>query len=363
MRVLMTTDAVGGVWQYTLALARGLSGEYDCRVLLVCFGEPDRRDVADVMPEPGIDLVTLNLRLEWMPDSSRDVRQALREVGKLVQSWRADVLHCNQFCFGSLDSYVSKVVVAHSDLLSWIAWHRQGGRLDVDAVEADAGLRAYRDMVARGLGAATAVVAPTKFMAQCLDEIYGCPSEVIPNGLWADIYHDATKDNVAVVAGRLWDEAKHAATAVDAVDGLPVELHLIGPTEGPTGERARLPQGSNARYLGPMAWQEVRTALSSARYYLATSSYEPFGLSALEAALSGCAIVANDIPSFREVWGDSAVFYRRNDTAHLRSTLSKLLERPEEAARLARAAHTRAHERYGGQRMARQYYRLYRTLS
>lgn len=362
MRVLMTTDAVGGVWQYSLALARGLAGEYDCRVLLLCFGEPDRRDLAEVANSPGIDLVTLKLKLEWMPGSSADVQQALQEVGKLARSWHADVLHSSQFCFGGLDSHVSKVVVAHSDLLSWIAYHRQRGKLDPELTETDAGLRAYRDMVSRGLGGATVVVSPSQFMAQCMDEIYGCPSEVIHNGLWPDIYRDGPKSGGAVVAGRLWDEAKQAAVAVEAADGLPVELQLIGPTEGPTGERARLPETGNARYTGVLSWREVRAALASARFYLATSSYEPFGLSALEAALSGCAILANDIPSFREIWGDAALFYRRNDVTDLRSKLSKLLERPEEAARLSKAARTRALERYSGQKMSRQYFRLFKTL-
>ena len=362
MRVLMTTDAVGGVWQYSLSLARGLAGEYGCQVLLVCFGEPDRRDLADVASGLGIDLVTLKLRLEWMPGSTSDVQQALKEVGKLAHSWRADILHSNQFCFGGLDSYVSKVVVAHSDLLSWIAYHKQGGKLDDESVEADTGLRSYRTMVASGLGGATVVVSPSQFMAQCVDEIYGCPSEVIHNGLWADIYQDGPKSGGAVVAGRLWDEAKQAKVAVEAADGLPVELQLIGPTEGPTGERARLPETSNARYTGALRWPEVRAALTSARFYLATSSYEPFGLSALEAALSGCAIVANDTPSFREIWGNAALFYRRNDAADLRSKLSMLIERPEEAVRLARAARARALERYSGQKMTQRYLRLYKTL-
>jgi len=38
-------------------------------------------------------------------------------------------------------------------------------------------------------------------------------------------------------------------------------------------------------------------------------TYEPFGLAPLEAALSRCAIVANDIPSLREVWGSAAMYF------------------------------------------------------
>lgn len=37
--------------------------------------------------------------------------------------------------------------------------------------------------------------------------------------------------------------------------------------------------------------------------------YEPFGIAPLEAALCGCTVVANDIASLREVWGDDALYF------------------------------------------------------
>ena len=54
----------------------------------------------------------------------------------------------------------------------------------------------------------------------------------------------------------------------------------------------------------------VFAAFRSSSIYVAASRYEPFGLAALEAALCGCAIVARDIPSLREVWGEAAVYFR-----------------------------------------------------
>ena len=61
---------------------------------------------------------------------------------------------------------------------------------------------------------------------------------------------------------------------------------------------------------GELSESEMRELLSRAAIYIATSKYEPFGLAPLEAALSRCAIVANDIPSLREIWGDAALYFR-----------------------------------------------------
>lgn len=362
MRVLMTTDAVGGVWQYSLALARGLVEQRNCRVALVCLGDPPQEDFAEAVPGDGVELEVLRLKLEWMPDSSQEVKRSLEAVERLVDRWRPDLIHSNQFCFGLLGTSVPRVVVAHSDVLSWMAWHR-GWEEARRAGELDSTLNGYRELVVAGLAGASAIVCPSRSMARSLQQIYGYPSRVIHNGLWPELYPERPKREIAMIAGRLWDEAKGVATAVEAVEGLPLELHLVGPTVGPSGEATFLPSGPNVRYLGGRRWQETRSALAEGRFYLATSSFEPFGLAALEAAFCGCALIAGDTAAYRELWGDTALYYRSKDAADLRLKLAGLLQTPEEAERLGQAARRRALNSYTADRMAAHYYDLYQSLS
>lgn len=61
-----------------------------------------------------------------------------------------------------------------------------------------------------------------------------------------------------------------------------------------------------------------------AAIYALPARYEPFGLSALEAGLSGCALVLGDIPSLREIWGDAALFVPPDDAA-LHAVLMELI--------------------------------------
>lgn len=363
MRVLMTTDPVGGVWQYSLSLARGLVEQHDCRVALVCFGSPSEEDAAEALALGGVELMPIPLKLEWMPDSAEDVKKGIQRVSRLIEAWKPDLVHSNQFCFGFLDVRVPRVIVAHSDVLSWRVWARGkdgAGRPD-DAVR-DPALQRYRELVVAGLAGASAVVCPSRFMARCLVETYRCRSRVIYNGLWPDRYPVRSKEMVAVLAGRLWDDAKRVDVAVGAAAGLPLELRLVGPTLGPNGESALLPPADNVTYLGGRNWLESRDIIAAASFYLATSSYEPFGLAALEAALCGCTLVANDAPAFREMWEGAATFYRRNDSGDLRLRLTELLQNPMEAMRLGQAARERALERFTAGRMARQYMEMYATV-
>jgi hypothetical protein len=90
--------------------------------------------------------------------------------------------------------------------------------------------------------------------------------------------------------------------------------------------------------------------------------YEPFGLSALEAALSGCALVLGDIDSLRENWSDAALFVAPDDRAALATALRRLIDDPDLRAGLADAARRRSRE-FSAAAMGDRTLELYRTLA
>jgi glycosyltransferase involved in cell wall biosynthesis len=113
--------------------------------------------------------------------------------------------------------------------------------------------------------------------------------------------------------------------------------------------------------LGALDAREVMSWLSRAAVFAEPARYEPFGLAALEAASSGCALVLGDIPSLREVWGEAATFVSPNDAGGLARVVNRLLDDPvlrREAA--ARAFGVAA--RYAPATMASAYLDAYRQL-
>jgi glycosyltransferase involved in cell wall biosynthesis len=85
-------------------------------------------------------------------------------------------------------------------------------------------------------------------------------------------------------------------------------------------------------------------------------------MSPLEAALSRCAIVANDIPTFREVWDDAAVYFERNNAESLAETIRMLSDDRELCRAYGNLAYQRARDRFTAKRMLDDYLQLYRTL-
>jgi glycosyltransferase involved in cell wall biosynthesis len=109
------------------------------------------------------------------------------------------------------------------------------------------------------------------------------------------------------------------ARAAPDIDGRVV---LLGPAE---------------RGLGSLPECEVLQWFSRATVFAEPARYEPFGLAALEAALSGCALVLGDIPSLREVWGNAATFVSPEDPDALAAAVNALLDDPARASQAARA--------------------------
>jgi glycosyltransferase involved in cell wall biosynthesis len=350
MRVFLTTDAVGGVWDYTATLASELC-DAGHAVLVAVVGEAGPARLAQLPPAARV--AARAYRLEWMQGAADDVRSAGAWLSTLAREWGADVAHLNQFAYAVHDFGAPTLVVAHSDVLSWFG-ETLGQAPGPEWAE-------YEEWVRTGLEAADLVVAPSVYQAELTTRHYGrCVDRVIHNGVRpAPAPPPAARHRLALTAGRAWDEAK----GVDVVDkaaallgesGPPV--HLFGPESGSHGERA------GARNLvrhGRIPHDELVDWMGHAALYVAASRYEPFGLAPLEAALQGCALVLSDIGSFRELWDGCAAFFPTGDAAALADTLSFLDRAPARRAALARAARERAVAEYSAERFTGGYVEIY----
>src|SRR5439155_5441375 len=187
----------------------------------------------------------------------------------------------------------------HSCVLSW--WRA------VKGAPAPPEWDPYAQEVARGLGAADLVVAPTEFMLAALEMHYGpLPARIrIPNGRDPAQFTPGIKENFVLTAGRFWDEAKNLRALDLVAPRLPWPVYAAGGQTGPQGGTAGF---RNVRTLGRQSSSCLASWMARASIYALPARYEPFGLSALEAALAGCALVLGDIPSLREVWGDTAIY-------------------------------------------------------
>ena len=306
MRILMTTDTVGGVWTFTQELASGLL-EQGCAIALFSVGRVPSSEQQAWSSAMKVGwgrrfcYRSVETPLEWMQDNEHAFVEAAPLLRSLAEEFLPDILHSSQFCFGALPGPLPRVITAHSDVLSWAAACR-GGEL-----EESPWLTRYRKLVSAGLGRADAVVAPTQWMLTALGSHFDLPARqlVVANGRRVAPAVPRQRKLQAVTAGRLWDEAKSVATLYDVDSCVPILIAGATACE----QASAAPVVGAATFVGALSQDALLALFQESAIYVCASRYEPFGLAPLEAALCGCAVLANDIPSLREVWGDGATYY------------------------------------------------------
>lgn len=353
LHVLMTADAVGGVWTYALTLLRIL-GEHQVTCTLAVTGpRPDAAALGELAALPHVTYRYRPDRLEWMPDADLDVERTGEWLVGLAAARPPDVVHVNGYAHAAWPFGCRVLVVAHSCVRSW--WRA------VRKCEPPADWDAYARRVRLGLSHAGVAAAPTAAMLHALGREYGFsgPALVVPNGLPPVARARTRKQPLVLAAGRVWDEAKNIGALDRVADRVRWPIAVAGDTHVDGGGSAA---PSHLRVLGRLPRAEVTRWMARASIYALPARYEPFGLSVLEAAQQECALVLGDIPSLRELWDGAAWFVPPDDQAALQRALRQLMEEQGTRGLLGRSARARA-ARYSDRRCALRYLDVYRALA
>lgn len=368
MHVLLTGDTLSGSWVYTRELVTGLVTR-GVRVTLVSFGDiplPPQTSWMDHLH--GLDYHPTAFRLEWMQEAEADRAEASAFLMSLAQELHPDVLHLHQFSYGNLPVAIPRVVMAYGDLLTWRDAVPEG-HPPLHTAERHARAR-YRETVLQGIACASAVVAPSSWMLNSVSATYTRPrrAEVIYPGRNPIFFNPyVSKDDCVLAIGRLVDASRQLSLLTQHAHPLPVcivgsEQTVAAPLTPIRADVKVATDETSVAIRGPQTEAQLRALYSRAAIYAATARYEPLGLPVLEAAFSRCAIVANDIPSYREVWGDAALYFRTNDASSLAASIRLLNDDRTMRRAYAELAYARARERFTTKRMIDEYLHLYRDL-
>lgn len=346
-RVLMSADTVGGVWSYSLELAAAL-GKHGVQVLLAIMGgQLNRTQRVEVAGARNVQVAQGVFPSEWL--EGQEVDEAGQWLLGLAEAFQPDVVHLDGYAHASLKWKVPALVVAHSCLIS--RWQALNG------AEAPVMLEKYRKRVAEGLHAAGATVAPTRAALDALKGFYGKAVEatVIANGIrGSGLRPGSGKQCRFLASGRVCDEGKNFRLLDQAADSVRWPVLLAGTKKAEQ-------RFSNLHLLGPLSRKEMAGHCKEAAVFVSPSFYEPFGLTEIAAARCGCALLLSDLPSYREVWEEDALYFESGDVSALREAMQELSRNPRLREGFADRAYRRSMD-LGADRMAQDYFRLYNRL-
>ena len=348
--VLMTGDAVGGVWRYSLDLAAAFVGR-GVRVSVAVLGPPPSVAQAVEARAAGVDLIATGLPLDWTVPDAEALRATAAELAGLAHRLRVDRVHLHAPALAAHAPWTVPVVaVAHSDLATW--WQAVHGEAP------PARLAWHVAATGHGLAEADAVLAPSVAFAAALERAYrpGRRIAVVRNGSASVVQPVSERARRVLVAGRLWDEAKNVALLDRMAPFLGAPIEAAGPLAAPGGQAVAFPA---LDCLGPLSAGALAVRMATCSVYASAARYEPFGLAVLEAARAGMALALSDIPTHRELWDGAALFFHPEDASGACDVLRRLLTAPEAAG--ARAAERAA--RYGVDAMAEGTLAVHRALA
>ncbi len=336
LHIVMTADAVGGVWQYAVELSAALGGSGH-RVTIALMGPgPSADQRADVAALPHVSLIETGLPLDWLCDGPEPVVAAAEVIAAMTRTLDADLLHCNMpTLIGAASFSVPVVAVVHGCVSSW--W--QAAKDEPLAPT----YRWHYRMTGEGLAAAQAVVAPSASHAATVRSLYRLKAmpHVVHNGRlpMPRAARPAEPLREALTVGRLWDDVKGARVLDRAAELLPVPFRAAGAVVGPHGESVRL---DHLVTTGQLTGARIRSMLASRPVFVSAATFEPFGLAVLEAASTGCPLVLSDIGTFRELWDGAARFVPARDASGYAKAIEAILLDDAERFRLSRASMLRA---------------------
>lgn len=312
-RILMTVDAVGGVWQYALGLSEHLV-ESGCFVLLAGLG-PAPTSEQKKQAERIAPLEWLLSPPEWMASAEKELDPLHSELSCLAEKNAIDLVQVNEPAQAAgLKLRCPVVAVAHSCIATWFravrnsqpptdwAWHQERTRA--------------------GMYRADVVVAPSASHAAALAACYGpLPRLLVAHNAVSTFSVTEQRHKLIFAAGRWWDEGKNGIVLDRAARKTSWPIVTAGATTGPNSATAAF---ANVTSLGALPNAQIRRLAARCGIFVSPSLYEPFGLAALEAATAGTPLVLSDIPTYRELWSGAALFFPPREPDALASTLNHL---------------------------------------
>ena len=225
-KLLVTADAVGGVWQYSVDLIEALSS-CGSEILLATLGPRPSQCQRDQLSRVGnVRLAESDFKLEWTDNPWDDIDRSSQWLLSLEREFKPHVVHLNSYSLASAAFQAPVISVAHSCVYSWwTAVH--GSEPGPEWLE-------YKHRVSQGLTASAAVVAPSQFMADALTTHYGsraAKTRVIHNFSSSPSTVCTQKEPYVLAAGRMWDEAKNLGLLQSVANELLWPLHVAGDGE------------------------------------------------------------------------------------------------------------------------------------
>ncbi len=153
-----------------------------------------------------------------------------------------------------------------------------------------------------------------------------------------------------------WETKKNIKVVIQAAKDFEWPLVFAGESSS-----LKIQKPVNVIFKGIISSSRIAAMLSRSSIYVHPALYEPFGLSALEAALACNALILSDIETMHELWEDAAIFVDPADPGKWAESVNDLIRDEQKRKKLSHKAYLQA-LKYNAAFTAQNYLRVYKYL-
>jgi len=347
-KLLITTDSCGDQWDYVLTLCEAVSQLIKAKILVVCFGDkPQNTEKYD------FEVLYTNLKSSNIANcNTNEISIALYQV---IEEFNPDIVHLNHY-LGEFKTNRPTVLTSHGDDLNRIKWINICDK----RYFTQNNIEKYRILVEKSLNNASIIITSSRFLAEELIKTYSFKNKikVIYNGISYNPSSNIPEEPSIITTGNFKNKSSNIDLLVKLSTKIPGNIKLLLAGEKP--QENYLPR--RIQYLGNLLSWELEKYYEQSSIYLALSTYETYGTELIKAAYSNCAIVANNIPYYKELWKDCACIFEKNNINSLIRNINNLVENNLLLKQIAKNCQTKALSSFNAKRMAYEYINIYKNI-
>jgi glycogen(starch) synthase len=358
LKLLMTTDVSGEVWDYTHALCKTLSASGAAKILVLACGGMPSKEQREQLQNSNYDIVFLEYSFNWRNGFDifqQNINKIETIVNNSIQEFSPDLIHWNNsFC--TLKNDLPQIHAVHEDVLGQIYSQKKHGGIS----ESD--YKKYRDIIISSLDMSGVIVATSRFLADEILKKYEINKKIkiIYNGISFESNSEFANEPFLITKLSAQNSYHNLIFLIKTAQKMPENIKIFVLGEKPAGN---FKKPKNIEFLSGLSGEELKEFYKKSSIYLALSSWDVYSRTQIEAAYSNCAIVANDVPIFRDLWGDCACIFDRNNVNSLIKNINNLIENSRLLNLTAKNCQAKALSVFNSKRMCYEYANLYRDVA
>ena len=284
----------------------------------------------------------------------------------LALEWRPDILVAHGYSehlwgrYAGLLAQVPRLVhVEHNSRERYTRWRLKQALWLADRTAATVGVSegVREQLVARGFPAERCVAIPNGIDLERFPETALLPFAQRAPGIIMAARFARQKDHATLIE----------ATALLKAQGVTAPVYLAGGGKASLQKRMQALAeqrgvADQVHFLGSVS--DLPQRLMSHQIFVLSTHYEGMPLSLIEGMAAGCAVVGSQVVGVQEVVdsGRTGLLVEHANPQALADALATLLNQPQDAARMAAAAHAEVLQRYGLNTMTDRYEALLGSL-